>query len=619
MRRVVDGVSFSLRAGEVVGLVGSSGSGKTMIALSLLRMVPPPGRIAAGRVEISGEDLFELSGEALRRLRGGRIALVAQDPSAALDPLFRVGEQVAEVARAHGMSRTQAREEARRRLAQMDLAPTTAASYPFDLSGGQRQRASIAAALAGRPSFLVADEATSALDATLQGQVLARLARLAEEGLGVLLITHDLALVASYCARVLVLSKGRLVESGPSSEVLGAARDPATRDLLDAVPRLGGAGRREEPPGEGALPPPERRPILLEGRSLRRIFPLRRGLFGARVGEVRAVDGADFEIAAGEAVGLVGESGSGKTTIGRLLVGLDRPTEGSVAYRGTELRSLPRRDRARARLRLPMIFQDPWGALDPRSTVEESVGEALRARGLPRGARREAALGLLDRVGLPADLLRRYPHELSGGQRQRASIARALGCEPELIVADEPTSALDTVSRAQILALLADLHRTRGLSFLLISHDLAAVEQIAERIYVLYAGKVVESGPARELIARPLHPYTEALVAAVPSVDPIQKEGAQVSGPEARGEILDPRDAKEPLGGESVAADGCPYRLRCPIARPACAERVPELSAVAESRAVACFFPGEAGLVGEGDLSKLVRARNISGREPYMS
>jgi peptide/nickel transport system ATP-binding protein len=584
-REVVSAVSFSLRAGERVGLVGTSGSGKTMIALSLLAMVPPPGRIAAGRVEISGEDLFALSGAALRRLRGGRIALVAQDPSAALDPLFLVGDQVAEVARAHGMSRAQARDEALRRLAQMDLPATAATAYPHQLSGGQRQRAAVAAALAGRPSFLVADEPTSALDATLQGQVLDRLDRLAEDGLGVLLITHDLAVVAAHCERVLVLSAGRLVESGATAEVLAAPRNEATRRLLAAAPRLG-RGPGGSRGSRGAAGAPER--ALLEARGLSRTFPLRRGLFGRRVGEVRAVADVDLAVGRGEAVGLVGESGSGKTTIGRCLVGSDRPTRGAVLRQGVDLASLPRKERARIRLRLPMIFQDPWGALDPRATAGASIAEALRARGVARKLRDRSVADLLAEVGLAAAHARRYPHELSGGQRQRVALARALACAPELVVADEPTSALDTVSREQVLALLADLHRTGGLALLLISHDLAAVEQIAERIVVLYAGRVVESGSARELIARPLHPYTAALIAAVPG---------ETSGP-----LREPakRPGEVAPAAEGIAANGCAYRLVCPIARPRCEEEMPELFAGESGRRVACFYPGEIGLRGAG-------------------
>ncbi|MEP7012156.1 MAG: ABC transporter ATP-binding protein [Acidobacteriota bacterium] len=587
-REVVSAVSFSLRAGEVVGLVGSSGSGKTMIALSLLRMVPPPGRIAAGRAEISGEDLLALKGEALRRLRGGRIALVAQDPATALDPLFTIGDQVAEVARAHGIPRAEAREEVRRRLAQMDLPGSAATSYPHQLSGGQRQRAVLAAALAGRPSFLIADEPTSALDATLQGQVLDRLDRLAEEGLGVLLITHDLAVVAAHCARILVLSAGRLVESGATAEVLAAPRHEATRGLLAAAPRLG-----RGPTIEGkANVRGELSPALLEARDLTRIFPLRRGLLGRRVGEVRALDGVDLAIAPSEAVGLVGESGSGKTTLGRCLVGMDLPTRGAVLRRGIDLATLSRDERAKVRLRLPMIFQDSWGALDPRASAGASIAEALRARGVARSLRDRCVADLLARVGLAAAHSRRYPHELSGGQRQRVALARALACEPELMVADEPTSALDTVSREQVLALFAELRRKTGLALLLISHDLAAVEQVAERILVLYAGRVVESGPARELITRPLHPYTAALVAAVPGATPgslpvpAQRAGdAPVEGPTA---------------GEGDAATGCAYRRLCPIARPRCERESPDLIAGESGRRVACFYPGEMGVLGAG-------------------
>ena len=538
---VVRGVSLDVRRGEIVGLVGESGSGKTLTALAVLRLVPPPARVS-GRVRLAGAgDLLTLPERELRRVRGGRIGFVFQEPMAALDPVYTVGFQIAEAVRAHRrISRREAHAEAVRLLDRVALgdARRRVHDYPHQLSGGQRQRVGIAMALAAGPELLLADEPTTALDVTLQAQILELLDGLcAELGLAVLLITHDLGIVAERCHRVAVMHQGEVVETAEVEELFAAPRHAYTRELLGALtpgpsPASGRGEQSEDPPppeaAEGELftplPPAGEGPgvrapgeALATARHLSKTFPVRHGLFRRQLGAVQAVDCVDLEIRRGECLALVGESGSGKTTLGRCLIRLVEPTSGSVLFDGEDLLRLGPRDLRARRRRFQMVFQDPWGSFDPRQRVGAAVAEPLEVHErLGREETERRVARLLEDVGLDPVFAGRWPHQLSGGQRQRVGIARALAAGPDLLVADEPVSALDVTVRKQILDLLDDLRRRLRLSLLFISHDLGAVARLADRVAVLYRGQLVELASADDLFRRPRHPYTVSLLAAVP-------------------------------------------------------------------------------------------------------
>ncbi|MGD9571165.1 MAG: nickel ABC transporter ATP-binding protein NikE [Thermoleophilia bacterium] len=499
--RLVDDVGFSVAAGEVLAVVGGSGAGKTLAALALIGLVPPPARHAGGAVELDGVPV-PAGGEALRRVRGAGIALVPQDPAAALDPVRRVGEQVAETIRAHRpMGRGEARARAAAALAEVGVVRD---DHPHRLSGGQRQRALIAMALAPGPRVLVADEPTASLDAPVQVEVLDLLDRRRREGgLAVVLVTHDLGAVARIADRVVVMDAGQVVEEGPARQVLAAPRHPATAALVAAVPRP-----RAVPRLAPAGPP------LLEARGVVRVHR-------ARSGEVRALDGADLAVGEGEVVGLVGASGSGKTTLGRMMVRLDRPSEGAVTVGGRDLAALDPDGLRAARRTVQMVFQDPYLSLDPRLSVGAAIAEPMRIHGLGGSSRAERRASeaarvpeLMEVVGLDPGLASRRPATLSGGQRQRVALARALALEPRALVLDEPVSSLDPATGARVLAVLDELRQRRGLSYLLISHDLAAVAAQADRVAVMDAGRIVEAGPPPRLLAAPGHPATRALARA---------------------------------------------------------------------------------------------------------
>ncbi|WP_416404602.1 dipeptide ABC transporter ATP-binding protein [Arthrobacter sp. LFS091] len=521
-RTAVAGVSFEVNAGEVVAIVGESGSGKTTTAQSIINLLPGNARVSAGTVSFDGTDLTKLTRKEWQGTRGKEIGLIPQDPTASLDPLQRVGDQVAEALTIHRIQpRKAARHSVVRLLEESGIrdAPTRARQFPHQFSGGMRQRVLIATALAARPKLVIADEPTSALDVTVQRQILDNIAALtAERGTAVLLITHDLGVAADRADRIIVMRGGEIVEEGSAAAVLGSPQHSYTRQLIAAAPGLN--PRRLRPsvsvPDPGATPGgavPDS--PLVEAKSLRKVFSLPRTAGGART--LIAVDDVSLDIRRGETLALVGESGSGKSTVARLLLRLDKPTSGSVEFDGVDLASAKGEKLRQLRRRFQVVFQSPYASLDPRFTVEDIIAEPLRAFAegstLDRKRRVEA---LLDEVHLPADYAGRRPAELSGGQRQRVAIARALALKPELVVLDEAVSALDVSVQAQILTLLAELQVQEALSYLFISHDLAVVQQISDRVAVMQAGKLVEMGGAIDVLENPAEDYTRQLVSAIP-------------------------------------------------------------------------------------------------------
>ncbi|WP_280214962.1 ABC transporter ATP-binding protein [Nocardia cyriacigeorgica] len=504
----VDGVSLTVRRGEVVALVGESGSGKSTLAHAVIGLLGATADIADGTVTFAGQPVDYASEHALRRLRGLQVGFVPQDPGLSLNPVRRIGDQVAEALRVHRLDdRRGALERATALLAEvgLDRPQLRATQYPHELSGGQRQRVLIAIALACGPDLIIADEPTSALDATVARRVLDRLAeRIAARGTAVLLITHDLAIAAERADRLVVLRNGAVVESGRTAEVLGDPRHPYTRRLLAAAPAL--AADRVVRPA-----------TVLDGGPLLTVREVHK-LFRAGAGStVTAVAGVGFELGRGETLALVGESGSGKSTTARIAVRLTDPDRGEVVFDGEPL-TRARAGQLRAlRRRFQIVYQNPYSSLDPRLRVGPVIEEPLRAYGIGnRKARAQRVAELLEQVALPAGYARRRPAELSGGQRQRVAIARALALRPELLVLDEPVSALDASVQAQILELLDDLQRQLRLSYLFISHDLAVVRRISDRVAVMRYGRIVETGTTADIFDNPQHDYTRELLAAIP-------------------------------------------------------------------------------------------------------
>ncbi|WP_098025981.1 ABC transporter ATP-binding protein [Streptomyces sp. st115] len=512
--RAVDGLSFTLEAGGALGVVGESGSGKSASAYALLGLHRGTGARVGGLVRLAGTDVNAADDRDLRALRGAKAAMVFQDPLSSLDPYYPVGDQIAEVYRVHRpVSRKAARARAVEVLDRVGIPDAARRSRlrPHEFSGGMRQRALIAMALACEPLLLIADEPTTALDVTVQAQILDLLHDLRHEtGMGLLLVTHDVGVAAESVDEVLVMRHGKEVERGPVARVLGAPREPYTKELLAAVPRV--ETRRVVP-----VPSPraeESSVPLLEAVGLRREF-------GRGSGRVAAVDGVSLTVHAGRTLGIVGESGSGKTTLGRMLVRLLDPTAGRLRYGGTEIGSLPEKELRSFRRDLQMVFQDPVASLNPRRSVGESVADPLRAAGeSDEGRIRDRVGALLERVGLDPAHFERYPHEFSGGQRQRIGIARALAAEPKLIVCDEPVSALDVTTQAQVIELLSELQRELGIGLVFIAHDLAVVRQVSDEVAVMRRGVIVEQGGADEVYGQPRDPYTRQLLAAVPALDP---------------------------------------------------------------------------------------------------
>jgi peptide/nickel transport system ATP-binding protein len=671
----VGNVDLRIEPGETLGLVGESGCGKSMTGLSVMGLLPAGGRIVGGSIRLDGRELVGLPEDELRKLRGNEMAMVFQDPLTSLDPTKTIGYQVAEPVRLHtGASKAAALDRAAEVLSLVGLPQPKErlGDYPHQLSGGLRQRVMIAMALACDPKILIADEPTTALDVTIQAQILALLDDLkARLGMALLLITHDLGVIAGHADRVNVMYAGRLVETASTPELFAHMRHPYSRALLASIPALTQSPDRRlasipgippdlarlpagcrfaarcakageycdisEPPLTGtsaehlfacwhpvdgplktpvttggseaaastgltaraALTPVPDRPgpagaggtAVLEVANLVKEFPVTAGLLQRRVASVKAVSGVSFSLALGETFGLVGESGCGKTTIGRMIVALDRPDSGSVSLRGVNVTALTGSDLRRGRKDLQMMFQDPYASLDPRMRVGAIVAEPLAIQQIGTSTqRRQRVAELLDEVGLPRNAVERFPHEFSGGQRQRIGLARALTLNPQVIVADEPVSALDVSIRAQVLNLMKRLQASHDLSFVVISHDLGVVRYMASRIGVMYLGKLVELGSADDIYSRPAHPYTAGLIGAIPVPDPVvarTRRGLGVSG-ELPSAISPP--------------SGCRFRTRCALVQEVCAESEPVLRQFGPGHVAACHFPlmpGQAGLVAE--------------------
>lgn len=508
-RPILHDVSLQADAGEILGVIGESGSGKSMMALSILGLLPR-GADAAGSIRLDGQELLSMPEREMCRARGTEVSMVFQEPLTALNPLQTIGAQVAETVRIHRRaSRREAAALARQVLARVGLDPARVppSRYPHQLSGGQRQRVGIAMAIALRPKLLIADEPTTALDVTTQAQILDLLRRLVDEdGMALVFITHDLAVVSSFADRLAVMRAGAVVEAGPTAAILTGLRHPYTRALFLAS--------RHQP----ALGPPPGAAPLLEVRNLSRSYPTR-GLF--RTGPpTRAVRDVSFSISTGESLGLVGESGSGKSTLARIVLGLDHPDSGSISIEDKPVQAgstMPRAQRAT----LQAVFQDPYGSFNPRHKVARLVAEPFHLLDdAPTGAALDAAVAkALTEVGLDSADADRFPHEFSGGQRQRLAIARALILRPRLIVLDEAVSALDVQVRARILDLLADLRRRYGIAYLFVTHDLTVVRAITDRVMVMRSGEIVESGPTGEVFAAPRHAYTRELLDAAPRLE----------------------------------------------------------------------------------------------------
>ncbi len=539
----VEDVSFEIGPGETVCVVGESGSGKSVSSLSLMRLIEyGGGDIASGRLLFDrregGEiDLAQSDQDLMRTIRGNEIGMIFQEPMTALNPVFTVGKQLTEGLRVHrGMDKQQAEARALELMQQVRIPEPERRllQYPHELSGGMRQRVVIAMALACKPRLLIADEPTTALDVTIQAEILALIDRLKREtGTAVMFITHDMAVVAQMADRVVVMFRGNKVEEGTVEEIFENPQHPYTQALLAAVPKLGEMTGKALPEpmkllGSDAHEPkpiPGSAEVLLRVRNLTTRFPVKGGFFRRTVANVHAVEDLSLDIQKGQTLSLVGESGCGKSTAGRSILRLVEPLSGSIELDRKDIMALSQRDLRTARLDMQMIFQDPFASLNPQMNLSDQVAEPMRNFGTHKGAEMEDRIAMLfDRVELPRSFLRRFPHELSGGQRQRVAIARALALNPKLIIADEAVSALDVSVQAQVVNLMMELQADLGLSFLFISHDMAVVERVSHKVGVMYLGRIVELGPRAAVFENPRHPYTQALMKAVPIADPRRRK-----------------------------------------------------------------------------------------------
>jgi peptide/nickel transport system ATP-binding protein len=663
----VRGISFSMAAGDTLGVVGESGSGKTMLALAAMGLVPESAKVS-GSIRLDGRELLSCTSAQWRSIRGARISMVFQDPMTALNPMYTVGWQVAECIRLHErVNRPAAWRRAADLLGQVGLPQPgqLAHRYPHELSGGMRQRVVIAMAIANSPQLIIADEPTTALDVTVQALILDTLRTIRDQtGAALMMISHDLGVLAEIAERIMVMYAGRAVEIGSAREVFSDPRVPYTAGLLASLPpvdhraeRLAAipgipptgigygagcafaprcplaaepcaadppllpvapghlaacyfAGQAPAPPNaEASYPPapagprPDPDPAVLTVRDLTKNFRVRGSGFRSYA-TVHAVSGISLDLEPGRCLGLVGESGCGKSTVARLLMRLEQPTSGSIKLDGTELTGLDDGALRPFRRNVQMVFQDPYSSLNPRLSVGEIVGEPLTVHKI--AGRPDRVRKLLAAVGLDPDAAVRFPGEFSGGQRQRIGIARALALEPRVMILDEPVSALDVSIQASILNLLRDLQRERDLAYLFISHDLAVIRQVADDIAVMHLGLIVEHGPAEAVCEHPAHPYTAALLSAVPVPDPLRTR--------ARERIL----LRGELPSSTSPPSGCRFRTRCWKADERCAEQEPPLLQIAGSRRVACHYP-EIPSAAEGDRSDdrllcLARDRRLGRR-----
>ena len=648
--RAVDGVSLSIHRGETYALLGESGCGKSMTSLSIMRLLPPAGRINSGRVLFDGEDLMTLSDAKMRRVRGKRIAMIFQEPMTSLNPVVTIGEQIAESVRLHqGVNGEVAKAKVEALLNDVGIADPLQryGDYPHQLSGGMKQRVMIAMALAGEPELLIADEPTTALDVTIQAQVLALLKKLQQErGMALLLITHDLGVVSEMAGTVGVMYAGQLVEEATRAQFFSGAKHPYSQKLFESLPTI---EKRDQPLAviQGAVPSlaatftgcrfaercdfseaschqhlprwsdqgaghglrchmvdpayigtfknnietlPQRQlstskaeksvdatPLLVV-RDLKMHFQIRNGLFNRHAGKLYAVDGLSLQIEKGRTLALVGESGCGKTTVGKAILQLNRPTSGEVLFEGDDLTQISDAALRSRRNDFQIIFQDPFSSMNPRMKVVDIIREGMVTLGIGGSDAEQLARvdQLLGQVGLPLNVRDRYPHEFSGGQRQRICIARALAVNPKLIICDEPTSALDVSVQAQILNLLKELQQTMGLSYLFITHNLSVVSYLADEVAVMYLGRIVEQGTVEDVLNNPQHPYTQALISAIPVID------------KAEGRTLIRLEGDLPSPASPPA--GCHFHTRCPKTMAKCGEHYPQSSNLSNSHRVSCFL-----------------------------